>query len=106
MSELESLNPEELRELSARAAKLAVEKEKSKVDTAVALIRETAKSIGAKVQIVLPDGADAAKSKRGTMPATHRNPENPREVWRGRGPKSAWLKAALEAGRSLEEFQV
>ncbi|WP_199031333.1 H-NS family nucleoid-associated regulatory protein [Ralstonia sp. ASV6] len=27
-------------------------------------------------------------------------------VWVGRGPRPAWLKAALDAGRKLEEFLV
>jgi DNA-binding protein H-NS len=105
MPELDSLSPSELRELSAKADKLAAEKEKNKVTTAVALINETAKSIGAKVEITLPGGVPAKKA-RGSMPVTHRNPENVREVWRGMGPKPGWLKAKLESGRELAEFQV
>jgi DNA-binding protein H-NS len=105
MVELESLTPVELRELSAKAEKIATEKEKNKVTTAVALINETAKSIGAKVEVTLPGGVPAKKA-RGSMPATHRNPENGKEVWRGMGPKPGWLKVQLEAGRELAEFQV
>jgi DNA-binding protein H-NS len=43
---------------------------------------------------------------RGALPPKYRNPENPAETWAGRGLKPRWLAAALEAGKTLEEFGV
>jgi DNA-binding protein H-NS len=105
MPDLENLSPAELRDLSVKAAKLAADKEKNKVSAAVYLINDTAKSIGAKVEITLAAGT-APKKTRGTMPVTHRNPLNEKEVWRGMGVKPGWLRAKLEEGATLEEFAV
>jgi DNA-binding protein H-NS len=34
----------------------------------------------------------------------YRNPENPAETWSGRGARPAWVKAALAAGKTLEDL--
>lgn len=40
------------------------------------------------------------------VPAKYRNPENPAEIWTGRGRQPRWLAAKLRAGRSLAEFSI
>lgn len=34
--------------------------------------------------------------KKKVSEITHQNPENPTEVWKGKGPKPNWLKRAIE----------
>ena len=34
----------------------------------------------------------------------YRDPHNPENIYRGKGPKPEWLKEALESGASLEDF--
>jgi DNA-binding protein H-NS len=36
----------------------------------------------------------------------YRNPEQPAQIWSGRGLRPRWLVFQLAAGRSLEEFRV
>lgn len=56
-------------------------------------------------------GAKAAAAADGSAPATrkvapkYRDPATG-ETWSGRGLQPKWLKAAIEGGRSLEEFAV
>ena len=45
----------------------------------------------------------SAKSKGGKVPAKYRN-SGTGETWSGRGLQPRWLKAALAAGRKLDEF--
>ena len=48
----------------------------------------------------------ARRGFRGAVLPKYRNPENPAETWAGRGLKPRWLAAALEAGKTLEDFSV
>lgn len=36
----------------------------------------------------------------------YRNPDEPSETWSGRGKQPRWLAAALQTGRSIEEFVI
>jgi DNA-binding protein H-NS len=36
----------------------------------------------------------------------YRNPENPSETWAGRGLKPRWLKAAIETGKTADDFLI
>jgi DNA-binding protein H-NS len=47
-----------------------------------------------------------ADNRLGAVPPKYRNPENPAETWAGRGLKPRWLQAALESGKSLEDFSI
>jgi DNA-binding protein H-NS len=49
--------------------------------------------------------AKASKAKRSSADAAKYRDESG-NTWGGRGPRPGWLRAALEAGRSLEEFAV
>jgi len=42
----------------------------------------------------------------GVKNVTHRNPNNPAETYAGKGPLPAWLKAAIAAGKSKDDFRV
>ncbi|MDR3572093.1 MAG: H-NS histone family protein [Candidatus Pacebacteria bacterium] len=36
----------------------------------------------------------------------YRNPNEPTEIWSGRGKKPRWLTAALATGHTIEEFEI
>jgi len=38
--------------------------------------------------------------------AKYRDPANPFHTWSGRGKRPNWLKAYLEAGRTLADFEI
>jgi len=51
----------------------------------------------------------ALHSRRGRVPkapAKYANPEDSTQTWSGRGRKPIWVHEALEAGKSLEEFEI
>ena len=50
-------------------------------------------------------GKSSAEARK-PVAAKYRNPENPSETWAGRGLKPRWLKAALEAGKNLDDFLI
>ncbi|KJZ26103.1 histone-like nucleoid-structuring protein H-NS [Tritonibacter mobilis] len=55
------------------------------------------------------EDAVALHSRRGRVPkapAKYANPEDPTQTWSGRGRKPIWVREALEAGKSLEEFEI
>ena len=56
-------------------------------------------------------GSSRSKSVIGNgvrMPVApkYRNPENPGETWAGRGLKPRWLKAAIETGKTADDFLI
>lgn len=46
----------------------------------------------------------AVKKEKG--PVTHRDPKNPENVYRGKGPSPKWMAAAIKAGAKKEDFAV
>jgi DNA-binding protein H-NS len=51
------------------------------------------------------NGAAPAPRARKPRP-TYRNPDNPEEIYGGKGKRPAWLIAKLEAGHDIAEFAV
>jgi DNA-binding protein H-NS len=49
---------------------------------------------------------ESGKRKYPKVVPKYCNPSVPSERWSGRGKKPRWLAAALNAGRTLEEFRV
>lgn len=47
----------------------------------------------------------SAGRKMGKVAAKYRNPET-NETWSGRGLRPNWLKAALESGKTLDDFTI
>jgi DNA-binding protein H-NS len=45
------------------------------------------------------------KTKEKAAPK-YRNPDNHEQTWAGKGIKTQWLKDALAAGRTLDEFEI
>ena len=69
-------------------------------------MKELAASVGMTVEEIL--GLEMARKTRTTSqtPAKYRNPEHPEQTWSGRGKKPAWIKEAIQRGRSLEELRI
>lgn len=42
----------------------------------------------------------------GKVAPKYRNPENPSETWAGRGLQPRWLRAALNDGKKIGDFQI
>lgn len=49
----------------------------------------------------------AAQKKSGKKnPPKYRNPEDPRQTWSGRGRQPAWIKEAVNEGKSLDAYEI
>ena len=40
------------------------------------------------------------------VPPKYRNPAEPHQTWSGRGKRPLWVTELLDAGRSIQEFQI
>jgi DNA-binding protein H-NS len=81
----------EKRELEKRLAQLRREKEAHQPEP------EDAQSLKA---------APRERRKYPRVFPKYRNPHDPSETWSGRGKRPRWLAAALETGRTIEEFVI
>ena len=57
----------------------------------------------------MPEDVVALHSRKGRTPkapAKYANPEDPTQTWSGRGRKPIWVHESLEAGKSLETFEI
>ena len=51
-------------------------------------------------------GIDRAKGAKRAAASTYRNPKNPEQIWGGIGKRPDWIRAAINAGESLESMRV
>lgn len=103
MVDLDSLSLTELMTLQKDVAKAIENFQTRKRAEALAAIEAAAKDHGFTLA-ELTDGA--IKAMPVPKPAKYRHPENPDVTWSGRGRQPAWVKEALAAGKSLEQFLV
>ena len=103
MSEdLHNLSESELKDVIANAEKALKSKEKGKRKEVMARIRELAASIDVGIEIFDKDKV----KRRGQVPAKYQNPNDLSQKWSGRGMRPNWLKALLDEGRSIEDFEI
>lgn len=99
--DISNLTPAQLEELMQQAATRKAEIAKQHREDARKALIQHAKDLGYTIDELFNI---AGSKKRGG--AKFRNPANPAETWVGRGKRPDWLKAALEAGKTLEELKV
>ncbi|MEM6409599.1 MAG: H-NS histone family protein [Pseudomonadota bacterium] len=111
-TDLKSLSLSELKTLKGRVEKAIARHEKKAKTEALSALRAQAKSMGFSLEELTGGDAPAAKPKakpakrKAKAAPAYRDPKNPDNTYAGRGPRPAWLKAALESGAKLEDFKV
>ena len=100
MTDLNEKSPVELQKLILEAHEQLMERRETQRRAVTAQIRELAASIGVRVEISF-DSEEAT-----IFLAKYRNPDNPLQIWTGRGLMPKWLKEHLAAGRDITEFLV
>lgn len=107
----ESLSEEELN-LVIEKAQLALEQiKKNRFDEVIEQIRSLANSVGmSPEEIVMHMQRGGRRSSKGPLGNTDsnvrfRNPDNPSQVWTGRGKRPNWLLQKIEAGANLDDFR-
>jgi DNA-binding protein H-NS len=109
-TDLEGMTEPELRDLlrSAQAAldRLVAKRARSTLKEA----KRMAAEVGFEITFVKtgkPAGGKAKlPSSRAKVLPKYRNPDNPEEVWSGRGRQPKWVQAALAEGQRLEDLAI
>ncbi|MBC7942174.1 MAG: H-NS histone family protein [Chitinophagaceae bacterium] len=93
--------------LAQRAAleKQIADAQREERGSAIAKVKALMSEYGLSLADLGPRPAAAPKRGGGKVPAKYRHPGTG-ETWSGRGLKPNWLKAALDSGRSLQDFAV
>jgi DNA-binding protein H-NS len=104
-ADLENLTPEELQAL-AQSVQAALEKhQKEQARHVLAEARRLAASVGYEAAFTKA-GKTARAASQGKVAPKYRNPDNPQEVWSGRGRQPLWVQRALAAGTSLDRLAI
>jgi len=101
--DLEKMSLEELKQLQKDVDKAIKGFEERKRAEAQARLDAVAKEMGFSLNDLM--GGKGKKSKS-TLPPKYMHPEDPTLTWTGRGRKPKWLTEALDAGKSLEDFEI
>lgn len=101
--DLSKLDLDELKQLQQDVEKAIKNFEARRKQEALAAAEATAREMGFSLHELI---GDAPKGKRVANPPKYRHPENPEVTWTGRGRQPAWIKEALGAGKSLDDFLI
>ena len=104
MTDYKNLSENELQAVLDSAEKALRLKQANKRKEVLAQIRELAASIDVTVEIVEHDKKSVRKGVK--VPVKYRHPEDPDKTWTGRGVTPKWMRALLNAGHDLSEFEV
>ncbi|MPQ56253.1 H-NS family nucleoid-associated regulatory protein [Duganella sp. FT27W] len=104
--DLAGMNKSELKSLLARVIDELRVRTRQDKSAAIERIFQIAREVGMPVAYLVPGSGPSKKPRKARAPSQrYVDPTNPANVWMGAGPRPAWLKAALNAGVSLEHLK-
>lgn len=101
--DLDRLSLKELKDLRQKVERAISTYEDRKKREMLSEMEEVAKRHGFDLSAV---SETLAARKRGSVSPKYVNPQDPDQTWTGRGRQPNWIKAALDAGRSLEDLAI
>lgn len=101
--DLEKMSIEQLDALISEAEQQRKKKVDEQRKDAIARMKEIADEVGLRFEI---SGEKRARKTTQKASPKYQNPQNPQEVWSGRGRQPHWVREALEAGASLDDLQI
>lgn len=101
---LESMDLEGLKELRKKLDRAISSYETRRRQEAVSALERAAKEHGFKLADLLGEGKSGRGRRSTSSAAKYVNPENPEQIWSGRGRRPQWVNDALESGRTLDEL--
>jgi DNA-binding protein H-NS len=104
-NDLDALSLEELKALRKKVDTAMENYEKRKRQEALAAAESAAAAAGYSLSELLED-ARGRKGKGTVNLPKYRHPENAELTWTGKGRQPAWIKEAVEAGNSLDDFLI
>ena len=103
--DLSAMSLDELKKLHKDVSKAIANYEERKRLEAIAAVEAKAHEMGFSLaELTGAPGKRKAAKAAGIPKYVH--PENPSVTWTGRGRQPAWIKEALDAGRSLDDFLI
>lgn len=103
--DLSTMSVADLRALQDTIKQELKKREGQEIANARSQIMAIAQSLGMPLKDLM-NGAASTRAKSGPVAVQFRNPENAAEQWTGRGRQPKWVKAWLEAGKSLDATRV
>jgi DNA-binding protein H-NS len=103
--DLSAMSLDELKTLQKDVEKAITTFEERKRVEALAAVEATAKQMGFSLA-ELTGGKSKGKAATGASVPKYVHPENPAVTWTGRGRQPGWIKEALKAGKSLDDFLI
>lgn len=100
--DIDALSVEQLEALAKNAQAKIKQKQAEGLKDAYLQFKDIAKVHGTTIEEILKVGKKAHKESR----VAYRDPQNPKNVWAGRGRKPMWLEKALASGKKLEDYAV
>ncbi len=99
---IDALSVEELEALAKDTQAKIKQKQAQGLKEAYLQFKKIAKENGTTIEEILKVGKKAQKESS----VAYRDPQNPKNVWAGRGRKPVWLEEALAKGKKLEDYAV
>jgi DNA-binding protein H-NS len=103
--DLSAMPPDELKTLQKDVEKTITTFEERKRIEALAALEARAKEMGFSLA-ELTGGKSKGKAGGPVSVPKYVHPENPAVTWTGRGRQPGWIKEALQAGKSLDDFLI
>lgn len=109
--DLKGMSLKDLEALKKRVDKAIGTHEKKKKAEALAAVKAKAKAMGFSLADLTGGAAakavkPAKKAAKAPSKPVYRDTENKKNTWGGRGPRPAWLRDALAAGKKLDDFKI
>lgn len=101
--DLSKMSLDELKALAKGVHKAIEEFEAKQRRDALAAVKAAAKEYGYTLEELTGAPSKRAKAKN---PPKYVHPENAKMTWSGLGRQPAWIKEAIAAGKSLDEFAI
>lgn len=105
---LNAMSLSDLKSLQKKVAKAIAKFEEREKKKALAALKDHAKKLGYSLNDLTGGAASpssAAKPARKSAPK-YANPADPSQTWTGRGRRPAWIIAALDAGKNLDDMAI
>ncbi|GAD57117.1 H-NS histone family protein [Limimaricola cinnabarinus] len=102
--DLSDLDLNDLKKLHKETAAAIQSYEARRRQEALAAAEAAAKAAGYSLKDLV--GASTEKSSKSINPPKYRNPDDKTQTWSGRGRQPQWIKDALAANKSLDDFLI
>ena len=106
LPELKSFTHKELQQIIDTAIELQQQQRDQALSELAQKFSQEAAEHGVELADIIAAQKCMKRIPRSTAAAKYRNPENPNEVWSGRGKEPRWMRTLIEAGRGKNEFMI